>query len=73
MHPISEFYRGYLVEAVPIGERWHARFYPMHDALPLQPVQGARYGQQFVTSALALTAAQGWVDESLGAEGYDRA
>ena len=65
MQPVSDFYRGYEVEAVPIGDRWRAKFYASRLGLPLQPTSGLRPAQRFDSAGGALHAARQWVDELL--------
>ena len=65
IQPVSDSYRGYEVEAVPIGDRWRAKFYASRLGLPLQPVSGLRSAQRYASADDALRAAQQWVDELL--------
>jgi hypothetical protein len=62
---VSEPYREYDVEAVPIGGMWHAKLYARQVGLPLQPTTGGRFSQRLGSADGALRVARLWVDELL--------
>jgi hypothetical protein len=65
MDPISEYYRDYELEVVPVGNAWQVCFFPAHPELPAQPTVGKRAWARFESVHEALKAAREWIDELL--------